>query len=96
VLDGLEQIRVAVGYRCDGRVQQSPPLTSEGFADCQPVYEDLPGWQETTVGVTRYDELPRNARRYLERLQEIVGVPIDLVSTGPERDQTIVLRHPFD
>jgi adenylosuccinate synthase len=96
VLDGLEQIRVAVGYRCDGRVQQSPPLTSEGFADCEPVYEDLPGWQETTVGVTRYDELPRNARRYLERLQEIVGVPIDLVSTGPERDQTIVLRHPFD
>jgi adenylosuccinate synthase len=96
VLDGLEQIRVAVGYRCDGRVQQSPPLSSDGYADCEPVYEDLPGWQETTVGVRRYDELPQNARRYLERLQEIVGVPIDLVSTGPEREQTIVLRHPFD
>jgi adenylosuccinate synthase len=60
------------------------------------VYEELPGWHESTVGVTGYADLPQNARRYLERLQEIVGVPIDLVSTGPERDQTIVLRHPFD
>jgi adenylosuccinate synthase len=96
VLDGLEMIRVAVGYRCDGRVQQSPPLTSDGYANCEPVYEELPGWQESTVGARRYADLPQNARRYLERLQEIVGVPIDLVSTGPERDQTIVLRHPFD
>jgi adenylosuccinate synthase len=96
VLDGLEVIRVGVGYRCDGRIQQAPPLTSDGYADCEPVYEDLRGWQESTVGVTRYADLPQNARRYLERLQEIVGVPMDLVSTGPERDQTIVLRHPFD
>ena len=96
VLDGLEVIRVGVGYRCDGRIQQAPPLTSDGYAECEPVYEDLRGWQESTVGVTRYADLPQNARRYLERLQEIVGVPMDLVSTGPERDQTIVLRHPFD
>ncbi|HSD73542.1 MAG TPA: adenylosuccinate synthase [Steroidobacteraceae bacterium] len=96
VLDGLEVIRVGVGYRCDGRIQQAPPLTNDGYAECEPVYEDLRGWQESTVGVTRYADLPQNARRYLERLQEIVGVPMDLVSTGPERDQTIVLRHPFD
>jgi adenylosuccinate synthase len=96
VLDGLEMIRVAVGYRCDGREQQAPPLSSDGYANCEPVYEDLPGWRENTVGVTRYGDLPPNARHYLERLQEIVDVPIDLISTGPERDQTIVLRHPFD
>ena len=77
-------------------MQQAPPLTSDGYADCEPVYEELRGWQETTVGATRYADLPQNARRYLERLQEIVAVPIDMVSTGPERDQTIVLRHPFD
>ena len=96
VLDGLEVIRVGVGYRCRGKIQQAPPLITDGYADCEAVYEELPGWQESTVGATAYVQLPENARRYLERLQEIVEVPIDIVSTGPERDQTIVLRHPFD
>lgn len=96
VLDGLEVIRVGVGYRCNGRVQQAPPLISEGYADCEPVYEELSGWQQSTVGVTAYADLPKQARGYLERVQEIVGVPIDLISTGPQREQTIVLRHPFD
>ncbi len=59
------------------------------------MYEELPGWKESSVGVTRYEELPQNARRYLERLQELLGVPIDIISTGPDRDQTIVRRHPF-
>ena len=68
----------------------------DGFAQCEPVYEELPGWSESTVGITKYAELPANARRYLERMQELAGVPIDIVSTGPEREQTIVLRHPFD
>jgi len=96
VLDGLEVLRVGIGYRCGGKVQQSPPLITDGYAECEAVYEELPGWQESTVGVTAYSELPKNARRYLERLQEIVAIPLDMVSTGPERDQTIVLRHPFD
>jgi adenylosuccinate synthase len=96
VLDGLEVIRVGVGYRCGGKVQQTPPLITDSYSDCAPVYEELPGWQESTVGATSFARLPANARRYLERLQEIVAVPIDMVSTGPERDQTIVLRHPFD
>jgi adenylosuccinate synthase len=96
VLDQLDTIRVAVGYRHDGKTLASPPLMIDGFADCEPVYEELSGWQQSTVGITKYAELPANARRYLERMQEIVGVPVDIVSTGPERDQTIVLRHPFD
>jgi adenylosuccinate synthase len=60
------------------------------------VYEELAGWKESSIGATRYEELPENARRYLERLQELLGVPIDLISTGPDRRQTIVRRHPFE
>ncbi len=61
-----------------------------------PVYEELPGWKESTLGIRSYDALPANARRYLERIAELTGTPIDVVSTGPDREQTIVLRHPFD
>jgi adenylosuccinate synthase len=96
VLDQLDTIRVAVGYRQGAETLAAPPLMVDGFADCEPVYEELTGWQQSTVGLTKYSELPVNARRYLERLQEIVDAPVDIVSTGPEREQTIVLRHPFD
>jgi adenylosuccinate synthase len=95
VLDGLETIRICVGYRINGEVTPEPPMTIEGYGDIDPVYEELPGWRESTVGVTEYDALPINARKYLERLQTLVNVPIDMISTGPDRDQTIVLRHPF-
>jgi adenylosuccinate synthase len=95
VLDGLDTIRVCVGYRIDGTVVDTPPLLSQQFVDCVAVYEDLPGWKDSTAGMTRYDELPANARRYLERLEALLGVPIDIVSTGADRAQTIVRRHPF-
>ncbi len=96
VLDGLETIRICVGYRINGEITPEPPMSIEGYADIEPVYEELPGWRESTVGVTDYDALPVNARNYLERLQTLVDVPIDIISTGPDRDQTIVLRHPFE
>jgi len=96
VLDGLDTIRIGVGYRIDGQVVAEPPLCSDAYADAEPVYEELPGWRESTVGLTKYDALPRNAQLYLERIQSLVGVPIDLISTGPDRDQMIVLRHPFE
>jgi adenylosuccinate synthase len=95
VLDGLDTIRIAVGYRVHGAVSPEPPLSVAGYADVEPVYEELPGWRESTVGITAYEALPLNARRYLERLQALAGIPIDLISTGPERGETIVLRHPF-
>jgi len=95
VLDGLDTIRIGVGYRVGGVVSPEPPLSTEGYAGIEPVYEELPGWRESTVGVTRYEALPANARAYLERLQALVNVPIDMISTGPEREETIVLRHPF-
>jgi adenylosuccinate synthase len=95
VLDGLDVIRIATGYRINGEVSPEPPLNLESYSDVQPVYEELPGWKDSTVGVTDYNALPVNARKYLERLQQLVEVPIDMISTGPDRDQTIVLRNPF-
>jgi adenylosuccinate synthase len=96
VLDGLDTLQICVGYRQGDSILENPPLFADAFADVEPVYEEMPGWQESTLGVTSYGALPKNARAYLERLQALVGVPIDIISTGPDRDQTIVLRHPFD
>jgi adenylosuccinate synthase len=95
VLDGLDIIRVCVGYRVNGELTPEPPMSLEGYADIEPVYEELPGWRESTVGLTAYQGLPLAARNYLERLQSLVSVPIDMISTGPEREQTIMLRHPL-
>jgi len=95
VLDGLDTIRVCVGYRNGDAVASEPPLFADAVGEVEPVYEELPGWSESTVGITSYAALPANARRYLERIEQLVGVPLDLISTGPDRDQTIVLRHPF-
>lgn len=95
VLDGLDTLRVCVGYRVAGQTQDEPPLFSDAYAEVEPVYEELPGWRESTIGIRDYDALPLNARRYLERIEQLVGVSIDLISTGPDREQTIVLRDPF-
>ncbi len=96
VLDGLDTLRIATGYRIDGEVHEQPPLLPHRFSECEPVYETLPGWTEPTSGITDFARLPGNARRYLARMEELAGVPIDIVSTGPDRAETIVLRHPFD
>jgi len=95
VLDGLDTIRVCVGYKTDAGVASTPPLLSSDFGDCEAVYEDMPGWRESTVGITSYDELPLHAQKYLERLQALVGVPITIISTGPGREQTIIRANPF-
>jgi adenylosuccinate synthase len=95
VLDGLDTLRIGIGYRMNGLVSPDPPVSVEDYAGIEPVYEELPGWRESTVGVTAYEALPANARRYLERLEELVSIPIDMISTGPDRKETIVLRHPF-
>src|SRR6202795_3654962 len=95
VLDGLDTIRVCVGYKIDGGIALTPPLLSEHFGSAQAVYEEHPGWKENTVGVRSYEALPANARSYLERLQSLVEVPITIISTGPDRDQTIIRKNPF-
>lgn len=96
VLDGLKSIQVCVSYQCNGEKSVAQPLSAEAFASCEPVYMEMPGWEGSTVGVKRYADLPANARAFLERISEIVEAPIDIISTGPDRDETIVLRHPFD
>ncbi len=96
VLDGLDTIRICVGYKYDGVEKQVPPDGAEAFADCEPVYVEMPGWSENTYGVREYDALPANAVAYLKRIEEVVEVPVDVISTGPDRDETIVLRHPFE
>jgi adenylosuccinate synthase len=95
VLDGLPTVKLGVGYRFDGRVVDILPYGADAVGRCEPVYEEFKGWSESTFGIREWSALPENARRYLERLADVLGVPIDLVSTGPDREQTIVLRHPF-
>jgi adenylosuccinate synthase len=96
VLDGAETLKICVGYRIDGEMSDILPVGAEELERCVPVYEEVPGWQESTVGVKTQAGLPKNARAYLERVERLCGVPIDIISTGPDREETIVLRHPFD
>jgi adenylosuccinate synthase len=95
VLDGLKEIKVCVGYTLGGQSLDILPLDADDIAACQPVYETFPGWEGSTAGLTQWDQLPLNARRYLERVQAFIGAPIDMVSTGPDREHTILLRHPY-
>lgn len=95
VLDGLSEVQMCVGYELNGKTIDILPLDADEIVACKPVYETFPGWTETTAGITEWDQLPLNARRYLERVQEVVGTPIAMVSTGPDRDHTILLKHPF-
>lgn len=96
VLDELETIQICVGYQIDGEPISGVPVVVDRFAECKPIYEEHAGWQESTVGVTRFEDLPANARDYLARMQELAGVPVDIVSTGPDREQTIIKQHPFE
>ncbi len=95
VLDELDSIRIAVAYRHGAKELEDAPIGSEAYASAEPVYMDMPGWQSSTVGITRYSDLPANARAYLEKIEELAGVPLAMISTGPDRDHTITLRDPF-
>lgn len=95
VLDELESIQVCTHYELNGERLSSPPMDSDLLAQCKPVYETLPGWQSSTFGMKTLDELPVNAKRYIKRLEQLMDVPVSIVSTGPDRDETIVLEHPF-
>ena len=96
VLDELEAIQICVGYSIDGEPISGLPVVVDRFAECEPIYEEWAGWQESTVGVTDFDKLPEKARAYLARIEELAGVPVDIISTGPDREQTIIKTHPFE
>ncbi len=96
VLDGLDTVRIGIGYTVGGGQRDVPPADAEGYESCEPLYEELPGWKESTVGLQGYGALPAHARAYLERIEQITETPVDIISTGPERRETIIRRHPFD
>ena len=96
VLDGLDSLKLCTGYRLHGKHVDIFPVGAEEAAACEPMYEEMPGWTEPTVGVKLMKDLPANAQAYVKRIEELVGVPVDMVSTGPDREETIVLRHPFE
>ena len=95
VLDGIKELKICTGYKLDGKTLDLLPLGADDVARCEPIYESMPGWSETTFGVKRWEDLPQAARDYLLRLEQVTGVPVAIVSTGPERDETIVRVHPF-
>ena len=96
VLDGLSSVKICTGYQgMDGNASSSL-MDVESFKNLEPIYEELPGWQESTLGARSLTDLPKNARAYIKYIEERVEVPVDIISTGPDRQETIVLRHPFE
>ncbi len=96
VLDGLETLRICTGYRLNGKTTDILPYGAENISDCEPIYEDHPGWSQSTFGIKEWDQLPKAAQTYLRRMETLVGAPIAIISTGPDREETIVLQRPFD
>ncbi len=95
VLDGLETIRLCTAYAYEGKMLRTSPSGADALEKCKPVYEDMPGWKESTLGVKSLEKLPPAARAYLKRIEEVTGTRVDIISTGADRDETIILRHPF-
>jgi adenylosuccinate synthase len=95
VLDGLSELKICVGYELDGEQTDILPMGADEIERCKPIYETIEGWSDSTVGVTEYDKLPANARLYLQRIEQVCGVPIHIISTSPDRDHTIKVKHPF-
>lgn len=95
VLDGLSELKICAAYRLDGKLVERLPMGADEVAACQPVLETLPGWSESTVGASTMEALPAAARTYLARIEELCGIPIDIISTGPERAETVLRRHPL-
>jgi adenylosuccinate synthase len=96
VLDGFEEIRICTAYRLHGELLDAPPLDSHSWADLEPVYQSFPGWSESSRGATSIDDLPANARSYLQAMEALCGAPVHIVSTGPDRIESIIIKYPFD
>ncbi|MHB1201080.1 MAG: adenylosuccinate synthase [Polaromonas sp.] len=95
VLDGIDELKLCTGYELDGHITDILPMGADDIARCKPIYETLPGWSQSTVGVTQYDKLPAAARHYLRRIETVTGVPVHMISTSPDRDHTILLHNPY-
>lgn len=101
VLDGVETLRIGVGYKLSKNGKEEVlgnilPIGADELSHCEPIYEEMPGWMDNTVGIKNFKQLPKAAQNYLRRMESVCEVPVDMISTGPGREETIVLRHPFD
>lgn len=96
VLDSLESIQICTAYELNGETVTEPPYDAEGYANAKPIYIEMPGWQTSTIGTKSFDELPQAAQDYIRKIEELSGLPVDILSTGPDRDETLILNHPFD
>ena len=96
VLDGLKTLKIATAYKLDVEIIYDTPGDADRRERCEPVDEEIAGWSESTAGARSYDDLPQNAKDYLKRVEELVEAPVDIISTGPDREETIILKHPFD
>lgn len=96
VMDSLEEIKICTAYEVNGKIVETFPVDADSIEQCKPVYMSMPGWQSPTVGVTRLEDLPVNAINYIAKIEELLETPIDIISTGPERNQNVIRRHPFD
>jgi adenylosuccinate synthase len=96
VLDGLDKIGICTAYKINGQVTETAPLGADQYEACEAVIEEMPGWTGTTVGITEFDKLPENAKAYIARIEKLVGVKVTILSTGPDRNETIVLENPFE
>jgi adenylosuccinate synthase len=96
VLDGMEEVKVCTAYRLDGETVHTPPTNPDDWERLEPVYESFPGWSQSSRGARSLEELPANARAYLQAMEQISGAPIHMVSTGPDRSENIIIRHPLD
>jgi len=96
VLDGLEKVGICNAYRIDGVITETAPLDADIYANCEAIVEEMPGWSDSTAGVTEMERLPVNAINYIKRIEQLLGVKITILSTGPERNETIMLEHPFE
>jgi adenylosuccinate synthase len=95
VLDGLEKIGICIAYKLNGKLTETAPLGADQYEQCEAIVEEMPGWTENTAGLTDYEALPNNAKAYINRIEKLVGVKVTIISTGPDRDETIILEHPF-
>ena len=95
VLDGLDKVGICNSYRVDGKIVNTAPMGADNYAACEAIIEEMPGWSEATAGITEYDKLPENAKNYIKKIEQLVGVDVSILSTGPDRDETIILEHPF-
>jgi adenylosuccinate synthase len=95
VLDGLEKVGICTAYKLNGNITETAPLGADQYEECHAIIEEMPGWSETTAGITDFNALPENAKAYIRKIEELIGVKVAILSTGPDREETIILEHPF-